>query len=693
VESGLLWLIPAAPLAAFAVNGGVAAWTSRPGRHAPHGLVHAVACLGPFVSFLVSGWAFLQLRGMPEESRFLSQRLYEWMSSGSLQVDVTLRIDSLSGIMLLFVTGVGTLIHVYSTAYMHGEKGFARYFAYLNLFMFAMLVLVLGDSLPLLFVGWEGVGLCSYLLIGYWYDDPQKASAGKKAFVVNRIGDFGVLLAMFLLFWTMSHAGVPSLRFEDVRAHLDAFTPATATAICLLLFLGATGKSAQIPLFVWLPDAMAGPTPVSALIHAATMVTAGVYLVARLGFLYAMAPLALSIVALVGALTAVVAASIGVAQNDFKKVLAYSTVSQLGYMFVGVGVGAYGAGIFHVFTHAFFKACLFLGSGSVIHALHGEQDIRRMGGLRKVMPVTFWTFVVATLALAGVPPLAGFFSKDAILWEALSRPNAVWPWLPKVLWVLLILGAFMTAFYMWRLVSLAFFGTFRGAKETLHHAHESPFPMAMPLVVLAACSVLVGFFGTPQFLGGSNAFDRWLEPAFSAPHVVGAGPGGNRLEVAVPPPVGEAPLHDAPPAADHALAHSAVTGHAEHSAAQEWAATGAAMLAGLLGLGMGHLFYARRPQLATQWAARAGGLRRTLENKYWVDEAYNVAVVRPIRWVSEGLLWRVVDARIIDGIVNLLGGLAKAFSYVFRFFQSGYVQTYVLVVVLGVLALLWRVID
>ncbi len=658
MESGLLWLIPAAPLAAFVVNGSVSLATSRPGRHAPHGLVHAVACLGPGIAFLVSVWTFWQLHGMPEGSRVLTQHVYEWISSGSLQIDVAFRIDPLSGLMLLFVTGVGTLIHIYSTSYMHEERGFARYFTYLNLFMFAMLILVLADSLPLLFVGWEGVGLCSYLLIGYWYDDPEKASAGKKAFVFNRIGDFGVLLAMFLIFWTLSRAGAPSLRFEDIRAHLDAFSPGVATAVCLLLFLGATGKSAQIPLFVWLPDAMAGPTPVSALIHAATMVTAGVYLVARLGFLYALAPMALSIVALVGATTAVVAASIGVAQNDFKKVLAYSTVSQLGYMFVGVGVGAYGAGIFHVFTHAFFKACLFLGSGSVIHALHGEQDIRNMGGLRKVMPVTFWTFLIATLALAGIPPLAGFFSKDAILWEALSRPNVVWPWLPKLLWAMLLLGAFLTAFYMWRLVALAFFGTFRGTKEKLHHAHESPWPMAMPLVVLAACSVIVGFFGVPGFLGGSNAIDHWLEPAFVA---------------------------------EGHTAVAAVAEHAAHSAAAEWGATGVAMLMGLLGIGLGHLLYVRRPELATQLAARFSGLRRVLAAKYYVDEAYDAVVVRPVRMLSDRVLWRIFDVRIIDGIVNLLGGLTKAFSYVFRFFQSGYVQTYVFVVVLGVLVLLWRV--
>jgi NADH-quinone oxidoreductase subunit L len=600
----------------------------------------------------------------------------------------------LSVLMLLFVTGVGTLIHIYSLGYMKGDNGYGRFFCYLNLFMFSMLILVLGDSLPLMFVGWEGVGLCSYLLIGFWFEDPAKAAAGKKAFVVNRIGDFGVLLAMFLITWTLAREAAPSLAIADIKHHLDAFTPGIATTVCLLLFLGATGKSAQIPLYVWLPDAMAGPTPVSALIHAATMVTAGVYMVARLGFLFELSPLAMSIVALIGALTALLAATIAVAQNDFKKVLAYSTVSQLGYMFVGVGVGAFASGIFHVFTHAFFKACLFLCSGAVIHALHEEQDIRNMGGLRKVMPITFWTFVIATLALAGIPPFAGFFSKDHILWEALSTPNTVWPWLPRLLWVVLVVAAFLTAFYMWRLVSLVFLGKYRGPKEKLAHAHEAPFSMAMPLVVLATCSVLVGFLGVPPLLKGGNIIEHWLEPVVHAEHAAVTVPGeqvaGETPEFVL---VSEAQhASDPDPATDEHTPdpqHGAV-GHAEHSAAQEWLAMGIALTAGVLGLLLGSLFYWRRPQLSTQMAARLPGMQRLLENKYWVDEFYDAVIIRPIRVVSEGVLWRIVDVRIIDGIVNALGGLTKAFSYVFRFAQSGYVQTYVLVVVLGVLFLLVR---
>jgi len=696
VETTWLWLIPALPLMTFAVNGVLVLTASQAKKQAPLGLVATLAVLGPASSFGLSILAWMRLRDL-DAGAVLSQTLYRWMDVGSFHLDVGLTVDALSSLMLLFVTGVGTLIHIYSTGYMKGDGGYGRFFCWLNLFMFAMLILVIGDSLPLMFVGWEGVGLCSYLLIGYWFTDPAKAAAGKKAFVVNRIGDFGVLLAMFLITWTLAREAAPSLAFADIRHHLDAFTPGIATAVCLLLFLGAAGKSAQIPLYVWLPDAMAGPTPVSALIHAATMVTAGVYMVARLGFLFSLSPLAMSIVALIGALTALMAATIAVAQNDFKKVLAYSTVSQLGYMFVGVGVGAFASGIFHVFTHAFFKACLFLGSGAVIHALHDEQDIRNMGGLRKVMPITFVTFVIATLALAGIPPFAGFFSKDHILWEALSTPNSVWPWLPRVLWGILVLAAFLTAFYMWRLVSLVFLGTYRGPQEKLHHAHEAPFSMAMPLVVLAVCSTLVGFLGVPPLLGGGNIVEHWLEPAVHPEHAqVDATTGtqaarsgdATHFVLASNPADASATHADDPEHAEEPEHASA--GHAEHSAAQEWLAMGIALFAGVFGLLLGSLFYWRRPQLATQMAGRFPAVQRLLENKYWVDEFYDAVVVRPLRAISDGVLWRIVDVRIIDGIVNALGGLTKAFSYVFRFAQSGYVQTYVLVVVLGVLFLLVR---
>ena len=706
METTWLWLIPVLPLMTFVVNGTLALWSTHAKRPAPNGLVAALAVSGPAASFVLSVVAFLQLRGL-EGGAALSQTVYQWMNVGRFQLDVGFSVDALSSLMLLFVTGVGTLIHIYSTGYMKGDGGYARFFCWLNLFMFSMLVLILADSLPVMFVGWEGVGLCSYLLIGFWFEDPAKAAAGKKAFVVNRIGDFGVLLAMFLITWTLGKVASPSLAFTDIQQNLDAFTPAVATTVCLLLFLGAAGKSAQIPLYVWLPDAMAGPTPVSALIHAATMVTAGVYMVARMGFFFELSPLAMSIVALVGALTALLAASIAVAQNDFKKVLAYSTVSQLGYMFVAVGVGAFASGIFHVFTHAFFKACLFLGSGAVIHALHDEQDIRKMGGLRKVMPITFVTFLIATLALAGIPPLAGFFSKDHILWEALATPNSVWPWLPKVLWGVLVLAAFLTAFYMWRLVSLVFLGKYRGPQEKLDHAHEAPFSMAMPLVVLAICSVFAGFLGIPAVLKGNNAIEHWLQPVVHAQH--GSAPSSQPFQLA------DAPQGTVSVAAnlehqdetisvvaasetqhgddsEHAAGsdHTATPGHTEHSAAQEFLAMGVALAAALLGLILGSLFYWRRPQLSTQMAARFPAVQRLLENKYWVDEAYAAVIVRPIRTLSDGFLWRFVDARVIDGVVNALGGLTKAFSYAFRFAQSGYVQTYVLVIVLGVLFLLVR---
>ncbi|HZL85921.1 MAG TPA: NADH-quinone oxidoreductase subunit L [Candidatus Krumholzibacteria bacterium] len=680
MEATWLWLIPIAPLVTSVLCGAIALAT-RNAEAPPRRLVGWLACLGPGLSFALSLLAWTELRGLMPVGRMLSQTAYRWIDSGVLQLDVGFVVDPLSSLMLLFVTGVGTLIHIYSTGYMHAERGFARYFAYLNLFMFSMLILVLADSLPLLFVGWEGVGLCSYLLIGYWFEDPAKAAAGKKAFVVNRIGDFGVLIAMFLVLWTLQGVGSASLSFADLRRHTEAFTPALATAVCLLLFLGATGKSAQIPLYVWLPDAMAGPTPVSALIHAATMVTAGVYLVARMHFLFALSPVASTIVAVVGAATALLAATIAVAQNDFKKVLAYSTVSQLGYMFVGVGVGAYGAGIFHVFTHAFFKACLFLGSGAVIHALHDEQDIRRMGGLRHKMPLTFWTFVIATLALAGIPPLAGFFSKDHILWEALSKPNVVAPWLPPVLWVVLVAAALCTAFYMWRLVALVFLGSFRGDAHTYEHAHEAPPSMAMPLVLLATGSVLVGLLGVPHLLGGSNRLESWLHPSFTL---------AQDTHLESPPHEGEESGGSAAET-EASVGHEPVSAHATSAALPESAAMAVALAAGLLGLGLGHQLYVRRPQAASALAMRLPAVRRLLAGKYFIDELYAAAIVRPLRLFSDRVLWRIVDMRLIDGSVRLLGWLTWALSVAFRFAQSGYVQTYVLVVVLGVFALLWRV--
>ncbi len=473
-----LWIIPALPLLGFLLNG-------LAGRRAGHGFVSIVGPLSSGLSAIAGTIAVFQYHhAYPHGQRYVNV-VYNWISSGGVGADLAFQLDPLSVVMLMVVTWVGTLIHIYSVGYMEREPGYARYFSYLNLFLAEMLILVLGSSYLVMFVGWEGVGLCSYLLIGFYYDKEFAAAAGKKAFIVNRIGDFGFLVAMFLMFATFG-----SVDFGRVSglAMRGIGTPSMITAICLLLFLGATGKSAQIPLYVWLPDAMAGPTPVSALIHAATMVTAGVYMIARTNVLYRMSPLAMMIVAFIGALTALFAATIAVRQNDIKKVLAYSTVSQLGFMFIGVGVGAFTSGIFHLVTHAFFKACLFLGSGSVIHAMSGEQDIRNMGGLWKRIPITAWTFLIATIAIAGFPPLSGFFSKDEILVSALTTP-----YLPlnfnRVIWFMGTIAALFTAYYMFRLFFLTFTGSFRGTHEQEHHLHESPPTMTIPLIVLAGLAM------------------------------------------------------------------------------------------------------------------------------------------------------------------------------------------------------------
>src|SRR6184192_1586456 len=471
-----LWLIPLAPFAGFLLNGLF-------GKRAGKPFVTAVALLGSLAPSFLGTWAAIQYHAASPHGERYVDHVYSWIASGKIGAEVAFQLDPLSIVMLMVVTWVGFLIHVYSVGYMHDDDGYWRYFAYLNLFLSEMLVLILGSSYLLMFVGWEGVGLCSYLLIGFYYKTDYAPAAGKKAFIVNRIGDFGFLVAMFLMF-----AYFDSVDFAEVqRMATNGAPPTLLIAICLLLFLGACGKSAQIPLHVWLPDAMAGPTPVSALIHAATMVTAGVYMVARSSVLFALAPLGGLAVATIGALTALFAATIALAQYDIKKVLAYSTVSQLGYMFLGVGAGAYTAGVFHLMTHAFFKACLFLGSGSVIHAMSGEQDIRKMGGLWKKIPITAWTFMIATIAIAGFPPFAGFFSKDEILASAFDNPY--FHDFGKVIWVIGSLAAFCTAYYMFRLVFLTFFGDFRGTHEQEHHVHESPWTMTVPLIVLAALSL------------------------------------------------------------------------------------------------------------------------------------------------------------------------------------------------------------
>ncbi|HWP35224.1 MAG TPA: NADH-quinone oxidoreductase subunit L, partial [Thermodesulfobacteriota bacterium] len=494
-----LWLIPALPLAGFLVNGLLA------GR-LPKGAVGVVACGSVGAAFVLALLALGDLLELPPGARAIEEVAFTWIAAGPFRADFGLLLDPLSATMVLVVTGVGFLIHVYSTAYMADEPGYGRYFAYLNLFTFAMLLLVLANNYLLLFVGWEGVGLCSYLLIGYWYERPAAARAGLKAFIVNRIGDVGFALGVMLVF-----ALFGSLAYSEVLPRAaDVLSHGTALAVALLLFVGAIGKSAQVPLYVWLPDAMEGPTPVSALIHAATMVTAGVYMVARSSPIYVLAPEAMAAVAVVGAVTALFAASIGLAQTDIKRVLAYSTVSQLGYMFLAAGVGAFAAAIFHLVTHAFFKALLFLGAGSVIHALGGEQDLRKMGGLRPQLPLTYATVLIGTLAIAGFPPLAGFFSKDAILAAAFGAGP-----LGRALWAVGLVTAGLTAFYMFRLLFLAFHGRPRPSPEALAHLHEAPAPMAVPLVALAVGSALAGFLGVPHALGGSDGLGRFLAPALA----------------------------------------------------------------------------------------------------------------------------------------------------------------------------------
>jgi len=666
-----LWIIPFAPLVGAIINGKLSAlWSHR--EHGPNEkLIWFIGCLAPLVSFAVTVALFVSMRSMDPSHRVFQQTLFDWIVAGPIDIKFAFWVDQLTIVMLLVVTLVGTIIHFYSIGYMHGDRGYARYFAYLNLFMFSMLTLVMGQSLPLLFIGWEGVGLCSYLLIGFWYRDMVKAAAGKKAFIVNRIGDLAFLIGMFILFVTTSKVGHPTLDIPIMKAmvsqHPDFFIP-VATAACILLFVGACGKSAQIPLYVWLPDAMAGPTPVSALIHAATMVTAGVYMVARMSFLYELAPVAMAVVATVGAVTAIFAATIGFCQKDIKKVLAYSTVSQLGYMFIGVGVGAFAGGIFHLMTHAFFKACLFLCAGSVIHAMSGEQDMFKMGGLSKVLKITMGTFFVASLAIAGVPPLGGFFSKDEILWSAFSSSVGP-PWLPTLLWVIGFVTAGMTAFYVFRAVNLTFFGKSRVSDEAKAHLHESPPVMTVPLVLLAAGAVVVGFLGVPAALGGSNVFHHFLEPVFS--HGAAAGHGETHSLIEAAGPVA------ASTGGDHRVL--------------ELTLMVLSVLAGLTGILVAYLLYLKNPGVPGRIVAKVKGLYTLVFNKYYVDEVYEHTLVRPGYSLSERFFFRVVDMGIIEGIVNGLGITARLVGSAVRLFQTGVLRTYAFFVLLGFLYILYRV--
>jgi NADH-quinone oxidoreductase subunit L len=650
-----VWLAVALPFLGFLVNGALA--LRRPQARSLVSMVGAGVLLG---AFAVAALVYLQLRSHPPEAPILVE-LWRWIPAGALDIRFTLQVDQLSIVMLLVVTGVGSLIHLFSVGYMGADPGYARYFAYLNLFVVFMLVLVLGSSLPVLFVGWEGVGLCSYLLIGFWYGDKANADAGKKAFLMNRIGDCGVLIAMFLLWYTTR-----SLDFTTIAARAPTHLVAgggLVTAITLFLFLGCAGKSAQIPLYTWLPDAMAGPTPVSALIHAATMVTAGVYLVARTGILFAMAPFSSAVVAGVGALTALFAASIGLRQYDIKKVLAYSTISQLGFMFLAVGTGAYVAGIFHLVTHAFFKALLFLGAGSVIHAMHhayhathahaDAQDMRNMGGLRRYLPWTFWLMLIATFAIAGVPGFSGFFSKDEILAAAFGRGQTHPIWL--VFWGMAMLAAFMTAFYMMRLIAMTFLGENRTGAAEQEYLHDAPPVMTGPLVILGILSVVGGLLNLPAFAGGHHALETWLEPVMAAAQAV--------MPVEMP--------------------HGAT----------EWLLIAAAVTVALIGLLLGWRTTLARPIPTAASAPPETGFARVLFRKYYVDEIYDALIVRPLVAISRLVLWKGVDQGLIDGVgANGSASLARGLGWIGSRLQSGQLGFYMVVFLVGAVWLLRAVV-
>ncbi len=717
----LIWLIPLLPGIGAAVNGlvGIRFFSRRTAGSFASAMM--LAALG------LSLVAFWQLLGLPAESRAHDVVVAQWIPAialqthdaiGGFQIPWGFRLDPLSGMMILVVTGIGTLIHVYSIGYIADEPrgGVARFFCYLNLFCFFMLMLVLGNNFLVMFVGWEGVGLCSYLLIGYWYEKQSASDAGKKAFITNRIGDWGFILGMFLVFYTFGTFDFRAVQNAAAALPVETTHFGVLSAISLLLFVGATGKSAQIPLFVWLPDAMEGPTPVSALIHAATMVTAGVYMVGRNAVLFSHAPMVMEIIAIVGVLTAFMAATIGLVQYDIKRVLAYSTVSQLGYMFTAMGVGAFSAGAFHLMTHAFFKALLFLGSGSVIHAMAGEQDMRRMGALKKYMPVTFATMFIGTLAIAGIPPLSGFFSKDEILFRAFLGN--------KVVWALAVATALMTAFYMFRLVSMTFFGTYRGpawqaaghgqaephdahaddhgghGHGSWHGPHESPSAMTFPLMALAVGALVAGFVGIPAALGGGNTIERFLEPSFAAEHVTAAAPGVH---------ASDAEAAGGAKALEHAPGATGETG-AHVSRAGELTLMGFSVLIAIVGIGLAWKFYVTSPEISERLARKWAGPHRLLSHKYYVDELYDATVIsgtlasgrglwafdrRVVDGAVNGTGWITIisswfsgltDRTVVDGLVNLVGRVCEEGSYWFRRFQTGLVQNYALLMLFGIFA-------
>ncbi|SKB82422.1 NADH-quinone oxidoreductase subunit L [Parapedobacter luteus] len=629
----LIWLIPLLPLVGFLVNG--------LGRNVlPKSLVGIIGSGVVLGAFLLSCGVFSMVYSARQagEAATFTQLIFDWISAGNLHVSLSFLVDPLSAIMLLIVTGIGFLIHIYSTGYMKHDPGFAKFFAFLNLFIFFMLLLVLGSNYIVMFIGWEGVGLCSYLLIGFWFKNSAYASAAKKAFVMNRIGDLGFLIAVFLIFSTFG-----TLEFAGVfpEAATMPMGDTTLMLITLLLFIAATGKSAQIPLFTWLPDAMAGPTPVSALIHAATMVTAGIYMIARSNILFTLSPITLQVVAAIGICTALLAAAIAITQNDIKKVLAYSTVSQLGYMFLGLGVGAFTGAFFHVLTHAFFKALLFLGAGSVIHAMSNEQDMRSMGGLKKQLPITYLTMLIGTIAIAGIPPLSGFFSKDEILAHAFADN--------KLLWMLGFIGALFTAFYMFRMLFLTFFGRFRGTAEQASHLHESPASMTVPLIILAVLAAIGGFINVPSALGGGHALADFLSPVF-ADSVAQTG-----------------------------------TFHLDHST--EYILMGVSSLAAVFMAVVAYRQYVSKATIPAADEVSRGLLARLSYRKFYVDEVYDALIVRPLNALSV-FLHRVVDKSGIDGVVNGLARSVGESGKGIRLLQSGNVGFYIFMMVIAAVVLL-----
>ncbi len=642
-----LWIIIALPLLGAALNGLLGKNWSKP-------VVNSIGIGSIALAFLTAMEAVREFAQLSPGQIPWIRNYFTWITAGIFKVDFSLQVDQLTVVMLFVVTFVSLLVHIYSTGYMAHEEGYYRFFSYLNLFVFFMLTLVLASNVVLMFVGWEGVGLCSYLLVGFWFLKQSAISAGKKAFITTRIGDLGFTIGILFLFWTFHSVDFVTVFKQAAGMPVEAFGPAgVLTGISLLLFIGAVGKSAQIPLYVWLPDAMEGPTPVSALIHAATMVTAGVYMVARMNPLFSRAPFAMFIVAMIGALTAFFAATIGLVQTDIKKVLAYSTVSQLGYMFLGLGVGAYASGVFHLMTHAFFKGLLFLAAGSVIHAMGGDQEMPHMGGLRTKIPITFWCMFIATLAIAGIPGFAGFFSKDEIL-EAAEHSNLWFYWLG-------LLGAGFTSFYMFRLIFLTFFGEPRYDEHKVH-VHESPYNMTVPLICLAILSTVGGWVAAPHLVGGTEYFDKFLSPVFAA---YAPAPGDAAARVLNPELL---PPGSTAPSAGLDLLH---------------ALTGMPVIIALLGLLLAWWFYIKSPETPKKLAQSVRGLYTLVLHKYYIDELYNAVIVQPLLWISTNLLWHVIDEGAIDGTVNGIGrGMRESGAHV-RQIQSGNARSYATWVVIG----------